>query len=67
MKPYEVIAERREEVGIPVSELARRAGIAYETLRVSLEGNRNIKADEFVSLCHELGLEIGDFSEVEVT
>lgn len=66
MKPYEVISERRKDRGMPVSELARRAGIEYEALRVSLEGGRNIRADEFVELCRILDLDLNDFEHEAV-
>ena len=62
MKAFEVIGRRREERGIPVAELARRVDMPYESLRVALDGNRRITADELVELCTELGLELKDFA-----
>lgn len=58
----DVLNEKINERGIPVSELARRVGLDPELLRRSLAGSRNLKAEEFVNLCHELKLGIGDFS-----
>jgi len=34
-----------------------------ELLRRSLNGTRTLKATEFVSVCHELALDIEDFTE----
>lgn len=61
----EIIKERREQRGIPVSELSRRTGIKYEALRVALEGRRNITATELLLLCEELELSLADFQGAE--
>lgn len=55
-----VIRER----GIPVAELARRAGIDGELLRRSLCGTRNLRATELVAICKVLHLEVEDFLAV---
>lgn len=55
------IREAKERRGISVAELSRRTGIEYEALRNSIEGKRGITAAEFVSLCHELELDLEDF------
>lgn len=60
MKAYEVIADRVKKIGITVAELSRRTEIDSELLRRSLLGERSIKADELVSLCHELDISISD-------
>ncbi len=57
----EVLNQRIKERGIPMSELARRTNLDAELLRRSLAGTRNLKADEFVFLCHELALDTRDF------
>lgn len=57
-----VLNSRIKERGISVSELSRRVGMNDEMLRRSLAGSRNVKADEFVGLCHELALDIDDFT-----
>lgn len=57
----DVLNERIKDRGIPTSELARRVGLDAELLRRSLAGTRNLKADEFVELCHELSLNTSDF------
>lgn len=61
MKAYEVIGAAVRERGIPCTELARRTNISAELLRRSLNGERKITADEFVSLCAELNLTLDDF------
>lgn len=62
MEVITVLNQRIKERGISVSELSRRVGMNDEMLRRSLAGNRNVKADEFVGLCHELSLDIDDFT-----
>lgn len=64
VKAYEVVRQRVEQRGIPNAELARRTHINSELLRRSLMGERNLRADEFVSLCNELDLSLADFAEV---
>lgn len=61
MKAYEVIANKVEERGITNAELGRRVGMDSELLRRSLLGERKITADELVSICDELCLEVADF------
>ncbi len=62
MDIVKVLNERIRERGISISELSRRVGMNDEMLRRSLTGNRNVRADEFVGLCHELSLDIEDFT-----
>lgn len=61
MTATEVIKNAVDARGITMSELARRTGINYFSLRKKLAGERKIKADEFVALCKELDLDIEDF------
>lgn len=63
MNVIDVLNHRINERGIPVSELSRRIGMNDELLRRSLTGGRNLKATEFVGLCHELDLDIEDFTD----
>ena len=62
MQTNEVIAYKRDERGMTTAELSRRAGIDYESLRVSLAGNRKLTGDELVSLCRVLKLDLSDFT-----
>ena len=64
MKAYQVIDKAVQERGISCAELARRIGMNQELIRRSLIGERKIAADEFVALCLELNLSIGDFTKV---
>lgn len=66
MNVIDVLNERINERGIPVSELSRRVDMNDELLRRSLTGNRNLKAVEFVAICKELELDIDDFADAEV-
>ena len=59
----EVINEKKAERGISLAELSRRTGIDYEALRVTLDGNRNLRATEFIDLCQELELDLSDFDK----
>ena len=61
MTVLDVVRNAQEKRGITVAELSRRTGIKYESLRVSLDGKRNITGPELVSLCKELELDISDF------
>ena len=61
MKISELFEQRRCKRGISVAELSRRVGMEYWALRTSLKGEREIQADEFVNLCHELELSLDDF------
>ena len=53
--------QARWERGISVAELARRIGVDRKRLWRVLNGERAMRADEFVRLCAVLGLGIGRF------
>ena len=59
MEHIDLIAARMEEArferGIPVAELARRIGVDRKRLWRVLNGERAMRADEFVRLCAALG------------
>ena len=65
MKHIDLIAARMEQArwerGIPVAELARRIGVDGKRLWRVLNGERVMRADEFVRLCMELGVGLGRF------
>ena len=60
MDHIDLIAARMEQArferGIPVAELARRVGVDRKRLGRILNGERAMRADEFVRLCEELKL-----------
>lgn len=66
MNVIDVLNERINERGIPVSELSRRVDMNDELLRRSLANSRNLKAVEFVALCQELELDIDDFADAKL-
>lgn len=51
----------RRERGIPVAELARRIGADRKRLWRVLNGNREMKVDEFLALCVALRIDPRDF------
>ena len=55
------IERARRERGIPVAELARRIGVDRKRLWRVLNGERAMRADEFVRLCAELRVGLGTF------
>lgn len=65
MDHIDLIAARmkqaRFERGISVAELARRVEVDRKRLWRVLNGQRAMRADEFVRLCGALGLGLGDF------
>ena len=65
MDHIDLIAARMEQArwerGISVAELARRIGVDRKRLWRVLNGERAMRADEFVRLCAVLGLGIGRF------
>ena len=65
MKHIDLIAARMEQArwrrGIPAAELARRIGVDRKRLWRVLNGERAMRADEFVRLCAALGLGLGGF------
>ncbi len=65
MRHIDLIAARMEEArwrrGILVAELARRVGVDGKRLWRVLNGERAMRADEFVRLCAELEVGLGRF------
>ena len=61
----DLIAARMEQArwrrGISVAELARRVGVGRKRLWRVLNGERAMRADEFVRPCMELGAGLGRF------
>lgn len=53
--------EARDSRGISVAELARRVSIDRKRLWYILDGQRQMRADEFVRLCAVMGLDMGFF------
>lgn len=49
------LEEARDERGMPVAELARRSGIHRKRLWYILNGERKLRADEFIRLIIVMG------------
>ena len=49
------LEEARDERGMPIAELARRSGIHRKRLWYILNGERKLRADEFVRLIVVMG------------
>lgn len=58
--------EARELRGISVAELARRATIDRKRLWYILDGQRQMRADEFIRLCVVLNLGLRNFVPPEM-
>lgn len=61
MKAYEIIRDELKDRGISIAHVARKTGIDYQLLRLSMLGERRLHADEFIMLCNELGLDLEQF------
>lgn len=48
--------------GIKQNHIANKIGMSADLLNKSLEGKRNLKADEFIALCSVLSLDLDYFS-----
>ena len=70
MNHAKLIAVRMEEArdtrGISVAELGRRASIDRKRLWYILDGQRQMRADEFVRLCAVMGLDMQSFLTPEL-
>lgn len=58
---FVVLECRRRETGVSVAELARRCGIDRKRLWYVLDGQREIRVDEFLKLCIALRLDPRSF------
>lgn len=70
MEHAKLVAVRMEEArelrGMSVAELARRASIDRKRLWYILDGQRQMRADEFVRLCVVLNLSMRNFLTPEM-
>ena len=56
----------REACGISVAELARRSSIDRKRLWYNLDGQRQMRADEFIRLCVVMNVDMGFFLTSEM-
>ncbi len=60
-KVISVINDRIKERGVTLVFVSKQAHMKTDLLSKTLNGNRNMKADEFVNLCQVLDLTLEDF------
>ena len=56
-----VISDRIKERGVTLAFVSKQAHMKTDLLDKTLNGSRNMKADEFVNLCQVLDLTLEDF------
>ena len=56
-----VIDERRNQIGMTIRALARKADMDDDLLGKTLHGKRKMTASEFIAVSHALGLTFDDF------
>ena len=61
MQARGIIEKAREDRGISIAELARRIGVNGKRLWYVLNGQREMRVDEFVKLCAFFNLGMGRF------
>ena len=61
MQARGIIEKAREDRGISIAELARRIGVNGKRLWYVLNGQREMRVDEFIKLCAFFDLGMGRF------
>lgn len=61
MQARDIIEKAREDRGISIAELARRIGVDGKRLWYVLNGQREMRVDEFIKLCAFFDLGLGRF------
>ena len=61
MQARGIIEKAREDRGISIAELARRIGVDGKRLWYVLNGQREMRVDEFIKLCAFFDLGMGRF------
>lgn len=56
-KAESVIADAIKQSGMTIKAVSIKTGIPYGQLQPSMKGNRDLRADEFLSLCALLKLD----------
>lgn len=59
------VAKYVGDMGINISELSRKSGVAYSALYASLKGERELRANELTDLCFVLHINPMEFAEQE--
>jgi transcriptional regulator with XRE-family HTH domain len=55
--PEKMIEETIRERGMTIQTVSKRSGVSYSRLQPSLRGRRELRADEYLSICACLGLD----------
>lgn len=63
MKTNELILDVLRERGMTYAELGRRIGLNRDLTRRMLVGERHIRSEDFVKICHVLNLTLDDFQD----
>lgn len=61
MQARGIIEKAREDRGVSIAELARRIGVDGKRLWYVLNGQREMRVDEFIKLCAFFDLGMGRF------
>lgn len=64
---YQKIREYLENNGIQQAFLARKAGMTKAAISSSLRGERNLTAEEYLDICHALGVSVDTFDDKKLT
>lgn len=60
-----VIRNKIKERGVTMAFISRQLGMNPDLLSKTMNGSRNLKADEFVNLCQLLDLTLEDFKTAQ--
>ncbi len=63
MSVEEKIAQAVRESGMTIRALSAKSGVPYGRLQPSIRGHRELRADEFLSLCMVLHIDPVEFCE----
>lgn len=67
MSIVEQIAGRIKDSGISIVAVSKKTGIPYSSLQPTLKGNREMKADELISLCAFLNVSLDELLDKQKT
>ena len=63
MTPEQMIKEAVKQSGMTIKAVSDRSGVRYSCLQPSLQGRRELRADEYLKLCGLLNLDPRGFQE----
>lgn len=62
---YQKIREYLEANGISQAFVAKKVGMTKAAISSSLRGERNLTAEEYLGICHALGVNVDVFDDKE--